>query len=78
MQHIQSAAGCARDSAGENMKKPLILGGLGMLIGYFIYLMIDLFSRGPLDKGLGGLIALVVGVIFFFIGKWYYSRNPNK
>jgi hypothetical protein len=60
------------------MKKPIILGVLGLFIGYFIYLMIDLFSRGPVDSSLGGGIAIVTGVIFFFIGSWYYSRGSAK
>jgi len=60
------------------MKKPIILGVLGLFIGYFIYLMINLFSTGPVDSSLGGWIAIVTGVIFFFIGKWYYSRGATK
>ena len=60
------------------MKKPIIVGVLGLFIGYFIYLMIDLFSRGPVDSSLGGFIALATGVVFFFIGRWYYSREATK
>ena len=61
------------------MKKPIILGVLGLFIGYFIYLMINLFSTGPVDSSLGGWIAIVTGVICFFIGEWYYTRGgPNE
>jgi hypothetical protein len=60
------------------MKKPIILGVLGLLIGYSIYLLIYLFSSRPVDENLGVFIALITGVIFFFIGRWYYSRGATK
>jgi len=60
------------------MKKPIILGVFGLFIGYFIYLMINLFSSGPIDSSLGGFIALATGVIFFFIGRWYYSKKESS
>jgi hypothetical protein len=62
----------------KKMKKPIILGALGLFVGYFIYLMIDLFSPAPVDNSLGGGIAIVTGIIFFFIGRWYYSRGATK
>jgi len=60
------------------MKKPILLGVLGLFVGEGIYLMIDFFSRGPVDSSLGGGIAIVTGVIFFFFGRWYYSRGATK
>jgi putative flippase GtrA len=60
------------------MNKSLILGILGLFIGYFLYLVIWFFSPGPMSQGTGGVIAIVTGVIFYFIGKWYYSRNEKN
>lgn len=60
------------------MKKPIIFGVLGLLIGYAIYLLIYLFSSEPVDRNLGVLIALITGALFFFIGRWYFSRGAPK
>jgi hypothetical protein len=60
------------------MKKPLILGILGFFIGYFLYLVIWFLSPGPMSQSTGGFIALITGVIFYFVGKWYYSKGANK
>ena len=52
------------------MAKPIMLGILGLIVGYAIYLLIYLlFLPAGGNSTLGALLAIVVGVIFFFIGR---------
>jgi uncharacterized membrane protein YccC len=60
------------------LKKPIILGILGLFIGYIFYLVILFFSPTPVSDSAGGLIAIIAGVVFFFVGRWYYSRKGTK
>jgi ribosomal protein L40E len=66
----------------SSMNKPLILGILGLFVGYFLYLVIWFFSPEPMSQGTGGVIAIVTGVVFFTVGSWYYSpdrvKNPEE
>ena len=57
------------------MEEPFYFGVIGLFSGYLIYLMIDLFSRGSIDSSFGRFITLSTGVIFFFIGRSYYSKG---
>ena len=74
MSQKSQASGAQGGKSSKNNWRPVLLGVLGLFVGYFIYLMIDLFSRGPVDSSLGGFMALAVGVIFFFVGR---SRNEK-
>jgi quinol-cytochrome oxidoreductase complex cytochrome b subunit len=60
------------------MKKPILLGILGLFIGYILYLVILFVSPSDVSNSTGGLIAIITGVVFFFVGRWYYSKGGKK
>ena len=61
------------------MKKPLIVGVVGLFIGYVAYLLYSLFlSSAPLNQSTGGLVAIVVGVLFFFVAWLYYQPKTTQ
>ena len=60
------------------MKRPILLGVLGLLVGEGIYLLIYLLTPGPMDYALSGVIALATGIVFFLIGKWMNSRRAKS
>jgi quinol-cytochrome oxidoreductase complex cytochrome b subunit len=60
------------------MKKPIVFGILGLFIGYIIYLIILVVSPRPVSDSAGGWIAIITGVVFFFVGRWYYSKGETK
>jgi putative flippase GtrA len=65
-------------SARGKMIKPIIVGVLGLLVGYGIYLLIFLLFLPADNPTLGVLIALITGVIFFFVGSRYFSKKVAK
>jgi len=51
---------------------------LGLFIGYIFYLAILFVSPSPGSYSEGGWIAIITGVVFFFVGRWYYSKGETK
>jgi hypothetical protein len=60
------------------MKKAIVLGILGLFVGYIFYLVILFVSPSPVSDSAGGWIAIITGVVFFFVGRWYYSKGETK
>jgi hypothetical protein len=52
----------------ENMKRRIILGIVGVLIGFLIYLVIYFLTLQPINTVLGGVIPLLIGIVFFLAG----------
>ncbi len=50
------------------MKRRIILGAVGVLIGYLIYLVIYFLTLEPINAVLGAAIPLVIGAVFFLAG----------
>jgi uncharacterized membrane protein YccC len=59
-------------------KKPIALRILGLFIGYIFYLVILFVSPSPGSYREGGWIAIITGVVFFFVGRWYYPKGETK
>lgn len=56
------------------MKKSIVLGILGLLIGYIFLMFVSIiFPSVPLENSTRGCAALVTGLVFGAIGLWYYS-----
>jgi len=61
------------------MGKAILLGFLGMLIGYGFYMILYVVVL-PMQSAedmqtTGGCVAMVTGVVFFVIGMRYYSKK---
>lgn len=50
------------------MKRRIILGAVGLIIGYLIYLVIYFLTLEPINAVLGAAIPLAIAVVFFLLG----------
>ncbi len=50
------------------MKRRLLFGLVGVLVGYLVYLVIYFLTLEPINAVLGAVVPLVIGLIFFLAG----------